>query len=81
MRISLTVWLALVSFMPLLNAQTERADDPYSLGIVSFELKMNSGGRRVTHSWSQKRLARLGDAVSVALLKILGPDELRTLRG
>lgn len=77
MRISLIVWLVAVSFVPLLNAQTEGADDPYSLGMVSFELKMNSGGRRVVHSWSQKRLARLGDGVSIALLKILGPDELK----
>lgn len=76
MRISLAVWLAAVSFVPLLNAQIERADDPYSLDVVTFELKMNSGGRRVVHSWSQKRIARLGDGVSVALLKILGPDEL-----
>lgn len=63
--------------IPLLHAQSEGADDPYFIGIVGFELKMNSGGRRMTHSWSQKRLVQLGDGVSVALLKILSPDDLR----
>jgi hypothetical protein len=77
MRILMVVLLAAVPLIPLLNAQAEGSDDPYSLGMVSFELKMNSGGRRMIHSWSQKRLVQLGDGVSIALLKILGPDELK----
>lgn len=78
MRILVIVCLALAPFAPLLSAQTESMDDPYSLGLIRFELKMNSQGRRVIHSWSQKRLFQLGDGVSVALLKILEPDELKS---
>jgi hypothetical protein len=53
----------------------QSGSDPYSLNLVSFELKMNSGGRRAVHSWSQKRLVGLGDGIGVAILKILeGPD-------
>lgn len=77
MRMLVILWLATVPFISLLNAQTGGAEDPYSLDVVSFELRINSGGQRVTHSWSQKRLVALGDGVSVALLKILEPDELK----
>lgn len=51
-------------------------EDPYWLSLVSSELKMNADGRRVITSWGQKNLARLGDRVSVSILKILGPSEL-----
>ncbi|HXC42387.1 MAG TPA: hypothetical protein VNY51_02570 [Candidatus Dormibacteraeota bacterium] len=77
MRTMLISLLSILALTPLLNAQDEGAGDPYSLSIVRFELKMNSGGRRVVHSWSQKRLTQLGDGVSVALLKILSPKDLK----
>lgn len=50
--------------------------DPYSLNTVQFELRMRSGGKRVTHSWTQKQLARIGDGVSIALIKILDERDL-----
>ncbi len=51
--------------------------DPYSLNLVSSELKMNSAGHRIVRSWAQKRLVLLGDGVSVALLKLLDDSDLR----
>jgi hypothetical protein len=75
MRILLIASFVLVLFATLLDGQSE--PDPYSLTAVGFELKMNSGGQRVTHSWSQKGLARIGDGVSIAILKILPQDQLK----
>jgi hypothetical protein len=60
----------------LVSGQSE-APDPYFMSLVGAELKMNSDGQRVISSWSQKRLATLGDRVSVSILKILQPAELR----
>jgi hypothetical protein len=51
--------------------------DPYSLGLVQNVLQLRSGGRIIIHSWDQKRLARLGDGIGIALLKILTEDNLR----
>jgi hypothetical protein len=48
--------------------------DPYSISVVRSWLAMNSGGRRIITSWHQKYLARLGDGVSIALLKILDKE-------
>jgi hypothetical protein len=58
------------------NGQTD-IHDPYSINLVSAVLKMNWSGQRVIISWGQKGLARLGDRVSVSILKILEPDELK----
>jgi hypothetical protein len=41
-----------------------------------MEMEMRSGGRRVIHGFSQKYLARLGDGVSIAILKLLDKDAL-----
>jgi hypothetical protein len=54
---------------------TEDAD-PYSLSLVRSVLKMNASGQRVVHGWSVKGLSRLGDRVSVALLKVLDTSDL-----
>jgi hypothetical protein len=54
--------------------------DPYSLQTVGFELRIRSGGLYVVHSWTQKRLARLGDAVGIALLKILSTQDMQSLQ-
>jgi hypothetical protein len=51
--------------------------DPYWIPLVTAQLKMNAEGRRIIHSWSQKRLVQLGDRVSVSILKILEPAELK----
>jgi hypothetical protein len=73
----------LVIPMMLLNGQSE-GPDPYSIGVVKFELQMRSGKRKVIHGFSQKNLSRLGDGVSVAILKILDEHTLtdpETVRG
>jgi hypothetical protein len=75
MRTIATLLMTALPLISLLGARSEDPD-PDSLRAVSFELKMNSGGRRVVHGWSQKHLARLGDRVSIALLKILGDQDL-----
>ena len=76
MRITVTILMLLFPLLGLIDAQSD-ATEPDWVNIVRFELKMNSGGRRVVHSWSQKRLVQLGDRVSVALLKILNEQELK----
>lgn len=76
MRIAIMMFLLLVPFVAVLSAQSG-SDDPYGMDLVAFELKMNSEGRRVTHGFSQKRLIELGDRVSIALLKILNPPDLK----
>ena len=51
--------------------------DIYSLVLVQNVLELRSGERIIVHSWDQKRLARLGDGIGIALLKILTDDDLR----
>jgi hypothetical protein len=51
--------------------------DVYSLQTITLELRMRSGGMKVIHSWTQKQLGRLGDAVGIALLKVLSADDLQ----
>lgn len=74
MRIIL-VCCVLLGFVASSGGQSGAAD-PYSINIVKFELQMRAGGRKVIHGFSQKRLYRLGDSVSIAILKILDEDEL-----
>lgn len=71
--------LRLVTALLLLAASVygQSMADPYSLNLVSSELKMNSAGPRVVRSWAQKRLVLLGDGVSVALLKLLDDSDFR----
>jgi hypothetical protein len=75
MRFCMTILvLGTTLFVLLSSAQEER--DPYSMSLVRFELQMRSGGTTAIHSFSQKQLVRLGDAVSVALIKILDDHEM-----
>jgi len=74
-RIVLRVLPALLLLAGAAHGQS--MTDPYSLNLVSTELKVNSSGRRVIRSWSQKRLVELGDGVSVALLKLVADSDLR----
>src|SRR5271166_5089932 len=76
MRIFAIVSLFLLASGSATSEQFE-TQDPYWLNMVSVELKLNANGQRVISSWSQKRLERLGDRVSVSILKILEPDELK----
>lgn len=57
------------------SGQSE-SSDPYSMKAVAGALAMRSGGRKVIISVIQKHLSRLGDGVSIALLKILDQPEL-----
>jgi hypothetical protein len=74
-RILLLVCCALLTLIVSSGGQSGEAD-PYSLNIVKFELQMRAGGRKVIHSFSQKSLFRLGDGVSIAILKILDDSAL-----
>lgn len=78
MRILTILCAAIALSSSLLCAQSGESDDPYGISTVAFQLKMNSGGRKVVHSWSQKRIVQLGDRACVAVLKILSPDELKS---
>ncbi len=50
--------------------------DPYSLHILRFELKMQAGPK-ISTSFGQKYLARMGDGVAVGLIKIVGWDGMK----
>jgi hypothetical protein len=71
------IWMLLLS-VPLLtllgSAQDEQ--DPYAITIVKFELQMRSGQSKMVHGFSQKQIFRLGDSVSIALLKILDDEQM-----
>lgn len=74
-RLALHVLAASLVLVVPVGAQS--VDDPYSLNLVSSELKLNRGGRRVIRSWSQKRLPLMGDAISVALLKVMDDSDMK----
>ena len=59
----------------LVSDRSVEEPDPDSTNVVRFELEMRSKGKKVIHSWSAKRLTRLGDAASVALIQILDNDD------
>ena len=73
--------VALISLITMGFAVSQGEDsdksDVYSLRTVEFELRMRSGGMNVIHGFTQKRLARLGDAVGIALLKILSIQQMQ----
>jgi len=62
-------------FAPMID-QSEGGADPYSVEVVRKALTLRSGGRIIIQSWNQKHLGRMGDGVSVALLKIFDEREL-----
>lgn len=67
--------LAILAFVAISVGQATD-EDPYYLRVVKNALAMRSGNQIVIQSWSQKQLARLGDGVSIALLKILDEQDL-----
>lgn len=71
------LWVLLASLSLTAAGDGQSMNDPYSLNLVSTELKVNAAGRRVVRSWAQKGLVRLGDGVSVALLKLLDDSDLK----
>lgn len=70
--------ITVLAALPLMAVTSGAQDngDPYSIAAVRFELQMRVGELRMRHSFSQKQLARLGDGVSVALIKILDQQEI-----
>jgi hypothetical protein len=74
MRMGLLFYLVF-TLMASSKGQQE-SSDPYSMKAVAGALAMRSGGRTVIISVTQKQLSRLGDGVSIALLKILDQQEL-----
>lgn len=66
--------LAILIFTMVAGGQSE--DDPYSISIVRGALTLRSAGKQVMLSSTQKNLLRLGDGVSIALLKALNEQDL-----
>lgn len=54
----------------------EKPPTPYAINVVQSALRTRSGGQKFILSQTAKSLARLGDCVSIALLKILEDREL-----
>ncbi len=69
--------MLLALMLPAVAGNGQSMNDPYSLNLVSSELKVNAAGRRIVRSWAQKGLVLLGDGVSVALLKLLDDSDLK----
>jgi len=76
MRLTLLVCAVLM----LAGFLAGQSDDCYSIGVVTDALKTRTGTQKIVHSWTQKYFARLGDRVSVALLKILDERDLENPR-
>jgi hypothetical protein len=55
-------------------AQPNDIDDPYQLALVKHALHSYAKGYFL--SVTLKRIPRLGDCVSIAMLKLLSPDEM-----
>jgi hypothetical protein len=77
-RVILTTRKALLEYPKDTAWLDRRREEPdlYCLAVVRFVLRLNSGGRKVIRSHDLKRLARLGDGVAVALIKLLNENEL-----
>lgn len=67
---------ALVVCASVSRNDPDEGSEPYPIRIVEFELRMRSGRRKMIHAYSLKELHRLGDAVSIALVKLLGHQRL-----
>jgi hypothetical protein len=73
--------LTLCFIIPLmaLPSHAQEDQDPYSIATVKFEIRMRSGDVSVRHGFTQRQLARLGDGISVALIKILDEQQMLDL--
>ena len=69
--------LALVLGCAMFQDTKPSEDDIYSLKLIEHELRMRTQETVIVHSWTQKRIARLGDAVGIALLKVLSDTDLK----
>lgn len=70
--------LMLFLALPLMSLPTQAQDeqDPYSLAIVRFEIRMRSGESSARHGFSQRQIVRFGDGISIALVKILDARQM-----
>lgn len=75
MRFHVTLVCAFLIYTASLGGQT-CADDPYSIDLVRANLRNVSAGGEVGPSSVVKYFQRLGDGVSIALLKILDEKDL-----
>ena len=64
--------------LALIASLVAQSDDPdaSSMNIVRNALASRAGKEGIIHSWSQKQLSRLGDATSIALIRILDERDL-----
>src|SRR5215831_9079329 len=76
MRFGAPLFLMLCLFPTSVGSQS-RETDPYSVQFVESSLRTASANPGVSVSFIQQRLQRLGDGVSIALLKILSEQDLR----
>src|SRR6267143_588189 len=65
---------AFLIFAASAGGQSPDNSDPYSIGLVRGALSTHSMGARVSHI--EKNIARCGDRVSIALIKIYGDADL-----
>jgi hypothetical protein len=72
----LLLWIGLVALLFSSEGGAEEVD-PYSLAIVKVELELRKGGRKVIIASHQKQLLRMGDAISIALIKVLDDESLK----
>ena len=75
MRVAAAICYVLLVCLPTVAQDARRDDDVYSIRLVRESVKNPALARGV--SFTEKQLNRLGDRVSVALLKIYDADELK----
>jgi hypothetical protein len=73
MKLVITILVGMLCFPASTIGQSEEAD-PYSVKLVQAALKTRSGGLIIAKV--QTHLARMGDGVSIALVKIFTEAEL-----
>ncbi len=79
MRYFTVLFFAVLFTAIALSGQTQ-TDDPYELKLVQADLRRISSGSEVDMPGVAKNVQRLGDRISVALLKILDERDLTDLR-
>jgi hypothetical protein len=75
MRSAVFLSCLLLTVIASLHAQSDEPD-AYSINVVRHALSKRSGTPKIINSWSQKQLLRLGDGVSIALIKALDERDL-----
>ena len=76
MQLLVILSFIMAAFAPLASGQSDEPD-AYCLNLVREVLKRGDEPK-VIHSWSQKRLYRLGDCVTIAILKVANERQLES---